>query len=53
MYIIILQDESYNKCDHNIIFGGSVTTLSVRTVKVHGDNKGMVSCLLELSIRHR
>jgi hypothetical protein len=25
--IIILQDEGYNKFDHNIIFGGIVTTV--------------------------
>src|SRR5215510_13786339 len=30
---IILQDEVYDKCDHNIIFGGSGTTVPVHCIE--------------------
>ena len=53
VYIAILQDEGYNKSNQNIIFGGSVTTVSVHCIKMHGDNRGMASDIFELSTRHR
>ena len=53
VYIIILQDEGYKKCDHKIIFGSNVRTVHVHFIKVHGDNRVMARGLFKLSTRHR
>jgi hypothetical protein len=41
VFIVILQDEGYYKSDDNIIFGGSIKTVTVHCIEVHGDNMYM------------
>jgi hypothetical protein len=53
LYKTILQDESYNKYNADISFGGSVMTVRVHFIMVYGDNRSIDPGLLDLIIRHR